>query len=314
MCVCAHHRSASTAVSPPEIPVVSWEEKLGWILRLEDQRLLRDPSAPPPAILRPATRTAPQIVAPPPPSDLIRLLGDSEARVRRRAALAAGRIGLRAAVEPLTRLLSDEEFEVRQMAAFALGLLADSSARPSLQKALDDPEPIVQGRAAEALGSIGDRTDADAIAAMVRRHVAAGVLAKIEPDDLTYPLEEPVEAARLGLYALARLRAYEALASAVLDAQGQPVSRWWPVAYALQRVGDAQAAPVLLTLLDTPGRYTASFAAKGLAGTKATRAAGPLRDIVTERRRDPAVVIQALRALTALGDQASVPDAHEDGH
>ncbi len=293
--------------STPEIPDVTWEQKLGWILRLEDQRLLRDPNAPPPVILRAATPTQPQIVAPPPPSDLLRLFGDSEARVRRRAALAAGRIGLRAAVEPLTRMLSDEEFEVRQMAAFALGMLADPSARPLLQKALDDPEPIVQGRAAEALGSIGDRTDADAIAGMVRRHIAAGALTAIEPDDVTYPLAPPVEAARLGIYALTKLRTYDALASAILDERGQPVSRWWPVAYALQRIGDAQAAPVLLTLLDTPGRYTASFAVRGLAGTKATRAAASLRDIVAERRRDPAVVIQAIRALTVLGDQAAVP-------
>jgi len=246
-------------------------------------------------------------VAPPQPSDLIRLLSDSEARVRRRAALAAGRVGLPAALEPLTRLLTDEEFEVRQMAAFALGLLADASARPALVKALDDSEPIVQGRAAEALGSIGDRTDADAIGAMVRRHVAVGAIAKIEPDDLSYPLDPPVEATRLGLYALTKLRAYDALAAAVLDQQGQPVSRWWPVAYALQRVGDPRAAPTLLTLLGTPGRYTASFAARGLASTKATKASGPLREIVTERRRDPAVVIQAIRGLAAIADQASVP-------
>jgi cyclophilin family peptidyl-prolyl cis-trans isomerase/HEAT repeat protein len=277
------------------------------MLRLEDQRLLRDPNAPPPVVLRPATKTQPQIVAPPPPSDLVRLLGDSEARVRRRAALALGRVGLPAAVEPLTRALGDEEPEVRQMAAFALGLIADASARPALQKALDDPEPIVQGRAAEALASIGDRTDADAISGMVRRQVATGALANIEPDDLTYPLAAPVEAARLGIYALTKLRAYEALAAAVLDAQGQPVSRWWPVAYALQRIGDARAAPVLMTLLSTPGRYTASFAARGLASAKAIQAAGPLREIVTERKRDPAVVIQALRALSAISDQASVP-------
>ena len=291
----------------PTVAPVAWEEKLGWILRLEDQRLLREPNPPAPVILRPATRTEPPLVAPPQPSDLIRLLSDSEARVRRRAALAAGRVGLPAAVEPLTRLLTDEEFEVRQMAAFALGLLADASARPMLLKALDDSEPIVQGRAAEALGSIGDRTDADAISAMVRRHVAAGAIAKIEPDDLSYPLDPPVEAARLGLYALTKLRAYDALAAAVLDPQGQPVSRWWPVAYALQRVGDPRAAPTLLTLLGTPGRYTASFAARGLASTKATQASGPLREIVTERRRDPAVVIQAIRGLAAIADQPSVP-------
>jgi cyclophilin family peptidyl-prolyl cis-trans isomerase/HEAT repeat protein len=306
-CASAPLAAPAPALPSPEIPVVSWEEKLGWMVRLEDQRLLREPNTPPPAILRPATRTEPAIVAPPQPSDLIRLLGDSEARVRRRAALAVGRVGLAAAVEPLTRLLADEEFEVRQMAAFSLGLLANASARPALVKALDDPEPIVQGRAAEALSAIGDRTDADAISAMVQRHVAAGALAKIEPDDLGYPLEPPVEAARLGLYALTRLRAYEALASAVLDPQGQPVSRWWPVAYALQRIGDPRAAPVLLTLLGTPGRFTASFAARGLAGVKATQAAAHLREIVTERRRDPAVIVQAVRALTVLGDPAAVP-------
>jgi cyclophilin family peptidyl-prolyl cis-trans isomerase/HEAT repeat protein len=277
------------------------------MLRLEDQRQLRDPDTPPPAILRLATETEPAILAPPRPSDLLLLLDDSEARVRRRAALAAGRVGLAAAVEPLTRLLSDGEFEVRQMAAFALGLIGNASARPALIKALDDSEPIVQGRAAEALGAIGDRADADAIATMVQRHVTAGALAQIEPDDLSHPLDPPVEAARLGIYALTRLRAYEPLASAILDGQGQPVSRWWPLAYALQRVGDERAAPALLTLLSTPGRYTASFAARGLASTKSTRAAGPLREIVTARRQDPAVLIQAMRALTVLGDRASVP-------
>jgi cyclophilin family peptidyl-prolyl cis-trans isomerase/HEAT repeat protein len=306
---CASAPPAAAPVSTPAATVapLAWEEKLGWILRLEDQRLLREPNPPAPVILRPATRTEPALVAPPQPSDLIRLLSDPEARTRRRAALAVGRVGLAAGVEPLTALLSDEEFEVRQMAAFALGLLADASARPALLKALDDAEPIVQGRAAEALGSIGDRADADAIGAMVRRHIGAGAIAKIEPDDLSYPLDPPVEATRLGLYALTKLRAYDALAGAILDQQGQPVSRWWPVAYALQRVGDPRAAPTLLTLLGTPGRYTASFAARGLASTKAAEASGPLREIVTDRRRDPAVVIQAIRAIAAISDQASVP-------
>src|SRR5687768_11229535 len=136
------------AITPP---VVTWEEKLGWMMRLEDQRILRDPNPPLPVVLVPATQTQPQIVAPLPPSDLIRLLGDGEARTRRRAALAVGRTGLADGVEPLTKLLTDEEFEVRQMAAFALGLIGDAAARPALTAALMDPDPIVQGRAAEAL-------------------------------------------------------------------------------------------------------------------------------------------------------------------
>src|ERR671919_2181578 len=114
--VCASCASAPVVPSVPEIPVVTYEDKLSWIIRLEDQRILRDPNPPPPVVLLPATRTQPQIVAPPPPSDLIRLLNDAEARVRRRAALALGRVGLPDAIEPLTRLFADEEPEVRQMA------------------------------------------------------------------------------------------------------------------------------------------------------------------------------------------------------
>jgi HEAT repeat protein/cyclophilin family peptidyl-prolyl cis-trans isomerase len=299
--------TVSTVAPTPTIPEITWEEKIGWILRLEDQRLLRDPDPPPPRVLRPATRTLPQIVAPLPPSDLVRLLGDPEARVRRRAALAIGRVGLPEGVEPLTRLLTDEEMEVRQMAAFALGLIADPSARPPLLGALQGADPVLQGRAAEALGTIGDRADAAAIGEMVRVHVGAGVLASIDAEDLTHPLDPRVEAVRLGLYALTKLRAYDALAASVLDGQGRPVSRWWPVAFALQRVGDPRAAPALLALLETPGRYTASFAIRGLAAVKATEAAGPLREIVSARQRDQAVVIQAIRALQILGDRTSAP-------
>ncbi|MGH9256076.1 MAG: HEAT repeat domain-containing protein [Vicinamibacterales bacterium] len=292
----------------PEPPVVTWEEKLGWMIRLEDQRILRDPNPPPPVVLVPATRTEPAIVAPPPPSDLFRLLGDGEARVRRRAALALGRVGLRDAVEPLTRVLAaDAEAEVRQMAAFALGLIGERTARAALLAALADPDLLVQGRAAEALGALGDRADATAVSDMVQRHVRAGALASIPPDDLTYPLGPPVEAARLGLYALARLGSYDALAAAALDANGQPVSAWWPVAYALQRLGDPRVAPALVPLLSTPGRHTAAFAARGLGVTKASAAAAALRQVVELRTAHPAVVIQAIRAVAAIGDAGAAP-------
>jgi cyclophilin family peptidyl-prolyl cis-trans isomerase/HEAT repeat protein len=209
-------------------------------------------------------------------------------------------------IEPLTRLLTDSEVEVRQMAAFALGLIGDPAARPALLGALKDPQPLLQGRAAEALGQIGDRTDADAIGAMVQSHIKAGALAGVTPDDLTYPLSEPTEAVRLGLYALARLGAYDALAAAVL-VNGQPVSAWWPIAYALQRVGDPRAAPALLALVKTPGRFTASFAAKGLGSSKVAQAAPTLRQIVEQRTQPPAVVIQAVRSLAGTGDTGAVP-------
>jgi cyclophilin family peptidyl-prolyl cis-trans isomerase len=277
-----------------------------WMMRLEDQRILRDPSPPPPRVLQAATGRRPAIVAPPPPSDLVRLMRDVEGRVRRRAALAAGRVGLPEAIEPLSELLGrDEDPEVRQMAAFALGLIGDPAARPALQAALAQPSAVVQGRAAEALGLIGDRTDAAAVSAMVQMHVKSGAIANMAADDLTHPLAANVEAIRLGMYALVRLGDYGALASAVLDSGGRPVSRWWPVAYALQRLGDPKAAPALLALLDSEGRYTAAFAARGLGTMKATSAAEALARIVRERTRDSAVVVQAIRALAALGHAAA---------
>jgi cyclophilin family peptidyl-prolyl cis-trans isomerase/HEAT repeat protein len=301
---CASAPTASRGT--PVVPTITWEQKLGWMVRLEDQRILRDPNPPAPVVLKPATQREPALVAPAPPSDLIKLLNDSEARVRRRSALAIGRVGLSEGVEPLTKVLDDPEVEVRQMAAFGLGLIGDPSARPALIAALKGPQPVLQGRAAEALGQIGDRSDADAIGAMVQAHIKAGALMGLSPDDLTYPLSPPTEAVRLGLYALARLGAYDALAAAVLVNE-QPISPWWPVAYALQRVGDPRAAPALMALVNTPGRFTASFAVKGLGSSKATQAAPVLRQIIEQRTRPAPVIIQALRSLTAIRDAGSVP-------
>src|SRR6185295_16547582 len=105
--------SASTP-PPRTVPVVpsgpSFEQKMSWILRLEDQRMLRDAAPPPPAappVTTPPRRGQPAVAAPPPPPpppDLVRMLGDDEARIRRRAALAIGRVGLKEGVAPLVAM------------------------------------------------------------------------------------------------------------------------------------------------------------------------------------------------------------------
>ena len=297
---------ATPAATPPSFAPVAWEQKLAWMVRLEDQRILREPNPPAPQVIRPATAREPALMSAPEPADLLVLIRDKEARVRRRAALALGRVGLSEALPFLSERLKDEEPEVRQMAAFAMGVIGDPAARGALLEALTSPDPMLQGRAAEALGLIGDKADAPAVGNMVRAHVVAGVLRPIAADNMDYPLSPPIEAARLGLYALARLGNYDALAAAVVDERGAPVSAWWPVAYALQRVGDPRAAPPLTSLL-TQGRYTASFAIRGLAAAKDTPAIPQLRTLVQERKADQAVVIQAIRALAAMGDAGVVP-------
>lgn len=297
---------ACASVPPqPAAPIaptrINWEEKLTWILRLEDQRIVRDVSSPQ---TQPARSSASATL--PPPSDLILLLADEESRVRRRAALALGRVGLVEGIGALAeRLAADDEFEVRQMAAFALGLIGAQNGRTPLLAALNDPHPVVQGRAAEALGLIGSRDDADAVAAMVARHVRAGALMGVAPDSVDEPLPPELEAIRLGVFALARLGSYEALSLAVLDSAGQPVSDWWPVAYALQRIGDQRATGALLVLLRTPGRFTAAFAAKGLAITKALAGGPLLRQLVEAAQAPLAVRIQAVRALAAMTDRGA---------
>src|SRR5262249_16603868 len=158
-----------------------------------------------------------------------------EARVRRRAALAVGRVGLPAGIPPLVEVLKDGDPEVRQMAAFALGLIGDRAARDPLIAALGDSTPLVQGSAAEALGLIGDVAAAEPIARMMSAALQSVVAQRPgEADEVRR--DTPASAFRLGVFALTRLKAYDQLAAVVLDPAGRPKTAWWPVAFALQRL------------------------------------------------------------------------------
>jgi HEAT repeat protein len=285
---------------------------MGWILRLEDQRVLRDaaPAVAPPPPVPVRGQPTPPVATPPPPPDLIRLLSDDEPRVRRRAALAIGRVALAEGVPPLVRLLTDTDPEVRQMAAFALGLIGDKAARAPLVAALADASPLVQGSAAEALGLIGDATAADAIGRFTAQIVQSGALAQTPADDDDSRRDTPAAACRLGLYALVRLKAYPQLAAAVLDPNGQPRVRWWPVAFALQRIDDKRALPALLTLAKDAHPFTRAFAVKGLAALKDRSAVPVLMPLLSSGER--AVLIETVRALGSIGDPAAADPAAAD--
>lgn len=303
---------ASAPLAAPPAPVgPTFEQKIAWILRLEDQRMLRDPAPPvpvaPPAPVVGRGQRAPIVTTPPPPPvpDLVRLLSDEEARVRRRSALAVGRVGLREGVEPLLARLADVDPEVRQMSAFALGLLGDPRAVESLGVALGDPSPLVQGGAAEALGLIGGAPAADAVGRFVMQKVEAGVIAQTPGEDEDARRDTAAAAFRLGVYALVRLNAYDRLAAAVLDGSGQPRVRWWPVAYALQRLGDPRALDALTSFAKDPHPYARAFAVQGLGALKNRAALPTLLPLVAGI--DRAVVIQTVRALGQIGDPSAAP-------
>jgi cyclophilin family peptidyl-prolyl cis-trans isomerase len=274
--------SAPPIVVPTGPPPPTAQQKLEWTLSLEDERRVRGDAE---------------------GQDLLILLADPLAHIRRRAAQALGRVRATEAIEPLGAMLTAEpDPEVRQMAAFALGLIGDARAVPALTPALTSDDVVLQGRAAEALGLIGHTASAAAVATMVRRHVDAGVLEGISPDDLGFPRSPAVEAVRLGVYALARLSAYEALASAVVTSDGKPRSQWWPLAYAIQRTADPRSAAVLEQLLTSEGQISRSFAAKGLGGIRHAGARAALTTLATDAAQPVPVRVEAIRALARIRD------------
>ena len=83
------------------------------------------------------------------------LLTNSDPKVRRRAALAAGRIGDEKAVPALTEiLLQDRDNAVREMAAFALGEIEVPGGAFALVTALKDHDNPARARTIEALGKV----------------------------------------------------------------------------------------------------------------------------------------------------------------
>ena len=81
------------------------------------------------------------------------LLSSNDAAIRKRAALAAGRIGVEAAVPVLAEmLLTDREPEVREMAAFALGEIESAGGAYALVTVLKDPNKPGRARASRSIG------------------------------------------------------------------------------------------------------------------------------------------------------------------
>lgn len=297
---------ATAPPAPPPPAPVSTQQKMAWILQMEDQRTLSLPLPPPPPVLVPPRRGVP--AQPPPPSavpDLTKLIADGEARLRRRAALAIGRVGLKEGVAALTPALADADPDVRQAAAFALGLIGNASAEGVLAPLLADPVPMVRGRAAEALGQMGATASAGAISRMSAEYGRSPAVAAMQPDDEQWPAAPEAEAFKLGIFALVRLRAYDALAAAVLDQNGRPLSTWWPIAYALQRVEDPRAAPALRQLAQVSARYTPAFALRGLAAAKETAAGDTVLTLLDPSKAPREVVVAAIKAAAQLGIQAA---------
>ena len=187
-------------------------------------------------------------------------------------------------VPALVTALTDAEEPVRAAAAFGLGLIARRAKRARARVSAEGPVSV-RSRARSA-GPGPGRCGGGAHRDRRCRRRLSRTHRGIAPDD-----EEPktgeIEACRLSIVALVRLRQFDALARVVLDAQGAAVSQWWPVAFALQRSGDAARRRPAGAACECERRLHAGVCdarAGGIEGSARGRAGGGRGVAAAERR------------------------------
>jgi cyclophilin family peptidyl-prolyl cis-trans isomerase/HEAT repeat protein len=262
---------AAEPAPPPSVPRI---QKMARVLALEDRREVGG-------------------------GELDRYLHDPDPGVRRRAALAAGRIGDATLAPSIVELMNDTEAEVRQVAAFALGQLGDPVAVDRLLAALQDPEPLVRARAAEALGRLGGSGVAAAIARFAVAATPPGARPLVIRGDDPASTSDPWTPLRLALFALARLKDANAAQTALLEG-GKPRFDWWAATWVAMRLESASLRPVLSAALTSSDARARALGARGLGALKDDFALDALGALL--RDPDEAVVVQAIRALAAIGD------------
>ncbi|HEY0038660.1 MAG TPA: HEAT repeat domain-containing protein, partial [Longimicrobium sp.] len=221
-------------------------------------------------------------------------LTSPSAPLRRRAALAAGRIRDPRSIAPLGALLSDADTAVAATAAFALGQIGDSATVPLLVP-LADPARIaaaasVVGEAAYALGKI---RHPQARAALER------LLTNAPPDGAG--VREAVGMALLAIWRQGRPTPVDAIAPWLRSAD--PELRW-RAAYALARRAEPRATAALFPHAGDADPLVRSFVTRGLTGPMAdssgigrTAAQDALVSIVTQ----DAAYEPRINALRSLG-------------
>jgi cyclophilin family peptidyl-prolyl cis-trans isomerase/HEAT repeat protein len=222
------------------------------------------------------------------------------ALVRRRAALAAGRIGDARALPLLVSLLADADTGTAANAAFALGLLGDTAAVLPLAALLEPASvalrPTVVGAAASALGRMPTPASRIAVEGLLTRVPVGGANA------------DAVGPALLAFWRYPR------------PADPAPVLPWlassdpelrWRAAYSLTRRPDPRGTAALAALAADADERVRSFAVRSLtaplvdsAGIGSAAALGTLLHAVEDTALP--VRVNAVRALGTYPDPRSV--------
>jgi len=212
---------------------------------------------------------------------LIKVLGHTNALVRRRAAATLGRIGDPSAVEPLGKVLGDEDPAVRLAAVESLVAIGGDEVVPVLAKALVDADLDVRRAALDALENMD--------CAKILENIA-GVLGDADP-------HMRIAAARI-LGKLGDARAVKSLLGALIDKDPAALRA---VVSALAKLGDPSCVEPLIALLgheDGTVRRTAITALGGLGDARALEPILACQDAAT---------VEAVEAYGAFKDARAVP-------
>lgn len=241
--------------------------------------------------------------------ELLTRLSDPIPLLRRRAAVALGRIGDPETAGSLAVLLTDASDPVRASAAFSLGLLEGplpEEIRAALRLAISDPSLEVRARAIEALGRKSSEETAETIALALRDWLPTG------PTPYTWGEEIERSATRLphidlrlGLFALARIGNLRWAWNLLGTEERNPRFLWWPAVWTTSRFDEVEIAPLLLHYAGSNDPYYRVLGTRGLANLPpqhSQRAVVRLLEDPDERVR-----IEAVRAAAKLGLSETVP-------
>ena len=246
---------------------------------------------------------------------LATLLSSRSAAVRKRAALAAGRIGNEQAIPALASLLaSDASDDVRAMAAFALGEIESIKAADAVLAALK-PEPRVapgvadvRARAVEAAGKIAAANAKDPKSAALSR----AILEVLNVEDQRAKLQD-TGTVRAALTAVLRARPTGSdIVVANFLTNYDPRVRS-DAANTLARLKSKAAAETLRKMVATDTEPTArANAARALGNIADKQALNELLSAAIDDK-DGRVRVSAIRALSGVGDARAAKHLLERG-
>jgi cyclophilin family peptidyl-prolyl cis-trans isomerase/HEAT repeat protein len=244
-------------------------------------------------------------------NELQELLKSPDAKVRIRAALAAGRIGNDAAIEPLAEILDkDASAQAREMAAFALGEIESARGADAILKALgkSNESETTRARLLEAAGKI---------AAANPKNAKSADLGEVILDALEAENAKPNrnrEIVLLGIAAAMRSKPPETdfvVAKFLIDKDARVRADALNCLVRLRAVSENLKSSYRTILLADEDPIARANAARAL-GMSADATAQNLLTEAAVGDEDRRVRVSAIRALAALKDTDSKDAAPKD--